>query len=94
MTTRDDGTPVMDVRPILTALLGLAAIIGSVFSAYLVTAPEAHPVARIAFALIVGVVVSSTILHDHDGESGPNPRVIVMAREDVSEFVAGEHDDG
>ena len=93
MTTRDDGTPVMDVRPILTALLGLAAIIGSVFSAYLVTAPEAHPVARIAFALIVGVIVSSTLLHDHDGDSGPNPRIVVMAREDVSEFV-GQRDDG
>jgi mannitol-specific phosphotransferase system IIBC component len=91
--TDDDGTPVMSMRPILNAGLGLIAILGSVFAAYVVTAPEAHPVARIAFALVVGVIVSSTLLHDHDGESGPNPRIVVMAREDVSEFV-GKRDDG
>lgn len=85
--TTNDGTPIMSMRPILNALLGFVAILGSVFAAYLVTAPESHPVARIAFALIVGVIVSSTLLHDHDGDGGPNPRIVVMAREDIKDFM-------
>jgi len=80
-------------QQVVSGGLALAAILGSVFVAFVVTAPEAHPVARVAFAAIVGVIVGSHLLHEHDMPE--RQRVVVMAREDVSEFVAaGEHDDG